>query len=55
MRTQLLCWGHSINTLVAGAIGGFNYVKIDPMDFADVTLRVPLSPSLALPGCFVLT
>ena len=38
--TLIVCWGHSINTIVAGAIGGVNTITILPREYANVALRV---------------
>ncbi|PSN61187.1 hypothetical protein BS50DRAFT_639440 [Corynespora cassiicola Philippines] len=37
--TLIVCWGHSINTIVAGAIGGVNTITIPPREYANVALR----------------
>ncbi|KAF2273323.1 uncharacterized protein EI97DRAFT_461205 [Westerdykella ornata] len=37
--TLILCWAHSINTIVAGGIGGINTIKIPPREYATVALR----------------
>ncbi|KAF2794554.1 hypothetical protein K505DRAFT_374565 [Melanomma pulvis-pyrius CBS 109.77] len=37
--TLALCWGHSINTLVAGGIGGINTITLPPREYANVALR----------------
>jgi len=37
---QLLCWGHSVNTIVAGCLGGVGTITMPPREYANMTLRV---------------
>ncbi|KAF2258953.1 hypothetical protein CC78DRAFT_476725 [Lojkania enalia] len=37
--TLIFCWGHSINTIVAGAIGGIDRITMPPHKYANVALR----------------
>jgi hypothetical protein len=37
---KVFCWTHSINTIVAGAIGGVNTIIVPPKDYVNIALRV---------------
>ena len=39
---QVLVWGHAVNTLTAGAIGGVNTTRLPMPEYAPVALRVSL-------------
>ncbi|ORY13611.1 hypothetical protein BCR34DRAFT_599781 [Clohesyomyces aquaticus] len=47
---KLLCWGHSVNTIVAGAIGGIDRITMPPREYADIALR-----TLWTSGFFLIT
>ncbi|KAF2689800.1 hypothetical protein K458DRAFT_358875 [Lentithecium fluviatile CBS 122367] len=39
LLTLILCWGHSINTIVAACLGGVNTITIPPREYANMALR----------------
>jgi hypothetical protein len=47
---QVICWGHSINTIVAGAVGGIDTVTIPPQQYPSLALRVWLTAILSPDG-----
>ncbi|KAF2470810.1 GPCR, PTH-type, partial [Lindgomyces ingoldianus] len=50
LGTLLLCWGHSINTIVTGAIGGIDTITMAPREYANIALR-----TLWISGFFLIT
>ncbi|KAJ4298035.1 hypothetical protein N0V90_005934 [Kalmusia sp. IMI 367209] len=38
--TLVLCWGHAINTIVAGYLGGINTIDMPPREYANLALRL---------------
>ncbi|KAF2866150.1 hypothetical protein BDV95DRAFT_214116 [Massariosphaeria phaeospora] len=37
--TLIMCWAHSINTIIAGVVGGIGTITLPPREYANVALR----------------